>query len=926
MVKSASGATLHNRAACVYSHALKPVWHWIASRCPSVMLGGLVVALTEAAWLVRDGYALNARRASLVLASSIVALLCATLLAEGVYALAARISDRWAPVLVALLSLPGVIAVTISLFSGGMIREMPGVACMRVGFALVVCGGIAVAVYAVPAVLHARSARAARLIFFVLATIAFSYVDNHILVGLYPAFHFIAMACTLYAAAVFARLVFPSKELVQAWRLLPTIVAAAVAAWLWTWNTPSAQYLATYSNGIPPKLRRIGTTLLHPLPATQPAPLADRHVADIRLRPTSHPEIDRIRQQAQNIVLVVIDALRADYVGKMHNGKSLTPHLDGLKQESIAFTTVYSPGSFTGKAMPSLMSSFSVPVVDTISNFDVSLVSWLEHLSRDGRRSFANGLCDHVGRSAMFRVKVPPCFGAEAIGTKDGLNPHLVDELLQFSERAEGPFAVYTHWLDAHVSSRKLESYSAKVALLDSRVGDLIEGLRKAGLWETTMLVVTSDHGYYLGENNRRANGGCCADIQMRTPLIVRLPGSSFSGTSTDTLVSTSQVPATILDVLKPEGGTPVGAESLLHTLYFADRSAPRLVYSGDDVIGMARMGTHKLYWNRHRDLHLLYDLDADPSEELPIDDPDVMRQIEERLSVERQRHTEQSVSLVNAARSEIPAELLAVTLAESVEIGPLKEIAGHFWNYEPSTRTHLLETLFTRNVTHAGPALAAIERRPEDPDDRLLLVMQAFASVPDACDELASGLPNLDLRAKVFLAEVVAKLPEECLTMILAPLERAIADVHATHPDVQSDESRFVAVAAYTLAKRLGPALPVSLRFILRDVLLDFMKTNSSISTLENTFVAQGHLLQALCRATTLDDIDLLASIPVTARTGRELFEKCAASDHEECRTILIKVAETIPRPQLEYLVRRITLMPKSRWASDFEAAAAAR
>ena len=100
----------------------------------------------------------------------------------------------------------------------------------------------------------------------------------------------------------------------------------------------------------------------------------------------------------------------------------------------------------------------------------------------------------------MFRVKMPPCFGAETIGTKDGLNAHLVDELLQFSERAEGPFAVYTHWLDVHVSSRKLESYSAKVALLDSRVGDLIEGLRKAGLWETTMLVVTSDHGYYLGE------------------------------------------------------------------------------------------------------------------------------------------------------------------------------------------------------------------------------------------------------------------------------------------------------------------------------------------------------------------------------------------------------------------------------------------
>jgi hypothetical protein len=526
----------------------------------------------------------------------------------------------------------------------------------------------------------------------------------------------------------------------------------------------------------------------------------------------------------------------------------------------------------------------------------------------------------------MFRIDVADCFGAETIGSTNGRDDNLVSEVLAFAGQQQSSFAVYTHWLDAHVPYTEIETYPEMVRRVDSRLGNLMSGLRAAGLWENTLFVVTADHGYFLGEGNRRANGGCCSDIQMRVPLIVRLPRSRFAGQQVETLVTTAQVPVTIVDLLAPDRRPPVGAESLLRTLYASDGSAPPAVYAGDDTRGMLRTGSHKLFWDTQRDVSLVYDLTADPRERSPVTAPSVVRDLELQLSRARERHAEQSVFLIKEAKATIPAEVLKVALAEDIDLRLLSDLMSRFWQYKSETRLYLVETIFVRDVKDAGPALESVVRDQDQPDDDLLDVMLPFVSVPGACDELAQKVRALEPHAKSLLGEVIVGLPDECLSMLLEPLQDEIERVHATTPPLDSDEGRFVTLATYGLAQRLGANSSESMKRVLRDVHNQHAATRTSLSTLRDVYFDSADLMLALDAVTTFDDLAILETLTITAHSSRRLYQKCAAATDKRCESILLDIARKARGSDLAFIVADLENRPASSWSEEFRATARSR
>jgi iduronate 2-sulfatase len=75
-------------------------------------------------------------------------------------------------------------------------------------------------------------------------------------------------------------------------------------------------------------------------------------------------------------------------------------------------------------------------------------------------------------------------------------------------------------------------AYYACISYVDAQVGRLIDGLRAAGLWENTIVVFTSDHGWHLGEHSvwtKRTN----YELDTRVPLIIRVPGETSRRTAT---------------------------------------------------------------------------------------------------------------------------------------------------------------------------------------------------------------------------------------------------------------------------------------------------------------------------------------------------------------------------------------------------------
>ncbi len=90
--------------------------------------------------------------------------------------------------------------------------------------------------------------------------------------------------------------------------------------------------------------------------------------------------------------------------------------------------------------------------------------------------------------------------------------------------------------------------YDADLAAADHAVGELVRALESAGLFEDTLIVLTSDHGELLGENGRFSHQLYVDEPLMHVPMILKLPHGRRAGTLVDSpLVSNLDVYATVL-------------------------------------------------------------------------------------------------------------------------------------------------------------------------------------------------------------------------------------------------------------------------------------------------------------------------------------------------------------------------------------------
>jgi iduronate 2-sulfatase len=90
--------------------------------------------------------------------------------------------------------------------------------------------------------------------------------------------------------------------------------------------------------------------------------------------------------------------------------------------------------------------------------------------------------------------------------------------------------------------------YYASVSFVDACFGELMRGLTRLGLDQNTIVVVWGDHGWKLGEH-----GSWCKqtnyDIDVRVPLLVRVPGQGFTAGRCDQLVELVDLYPTLCDV-----------------------------------------------------------------------------------------------------------------------------------------------------------------------------------------------------------------------------------------------------------------------------------------------------------------------------------------------------------------------------------------
>lgn len=178
--------------------------------------------------------------------------------------------------------------------------------------------------------------------------------------------------------------------------------------------------------------------------------------------------------------------------------------------------------------------------------------------------------------------------------------------------------------------------YRSAVPHLDAQMGDFFDELKRRGLYDPALIVVTSDHGEEFREHGRFIHSQPY-DETIRVPLFVKLPDSRRAGTRVTEVVETVDVMPTILDVL----GLPVPdlaqGESALELVAGAARPDDDAVTS-QDTINLSRYGLRttgvKLIMDLATGRRELYDVQRDPREliDLAGERGELADDMEERL------------------------------------------------------------------------------------------------------------------------------------------------------------------------------------------------------------------------------------------------------------------------------------------------------
>ena len=95
---------------------------------------------------------------------------------------------------------------------------------------------------------------------------------------------------------------------------------------------------------------------------------------------------------------------------------------------------------------------------------------------------------------------------------------------------------------------KALQGYYASVSYMDKQVGRLLDGVKKMGLTDNTIIVFTSDHGYNLGQHTYWQKQSLFEDT-LRVPLIISAPWLKTKGQRTKQIVELIDIYPTLADL-----------------------------------------------------------------------------------------------------------------------------------------------------------------------------------------------------------------------------------------------------------------------------------------------------------------------------------------------------------------------------------------
>ncbi|GAB4154664.1 MAG: sulfatase [Planctomycetota bacterium] len=199
----------------------------------------------------------------------------------------------------------------------------------------------------------------------------------------------------------------------------------------------------------------------------------------------------------------------------------------------------------------------------------------------------------------------------------------VAEDLTKTDVKADPPPGLSGDHLTRWYYRRYMQDYLACVQSVDDNVGRLIDWLDQHGLGENTMVVYTSDNGFFLGDHGFY-DKRFMYEESMRVPLLIRWPGHVAPGSSCSELVTNADLAPTFLAAAGAEipaevQGSDLGpllagcAEGWRDSIYYRYYEYPR-PHRVRPHYGV-RTRTHKLIYYPDLCVGELFDLERDPKE-----------------------------------------------------------------------------------------------------------------------------------------------------------------------------------------------------------------------------------------------------------------------------------------------------------------------
>ncbi len=281
----------------------------------------------------------------------------------------------------------------------------------------------------------------------------------------------------------------------------------------------------------------------------------------------------------KNVIVVLLDTLRADRMGYAGYARTTTPRLDELASEGAFLENAYAPTSWTRPSTATLHTGLE-PLehqVHTRRDHLAPRFTTLAERLRDvgyATTAFTSNpnILTYWGFHQGFERFVD--VDADQWVHNDDVARMIDLALEELGRVRDRPFFLYLHVNQIHAPYVPPETdlaavggdaaipsdlYDGEIHFADREVGRLWERIRSLSLDDRTLLVVAGDHGEEFGEHGGTYHGRTLYEEVLRVPVFLRYPEAIPRGSRVAWPVPLSALYSLVLDLLGFGGGVGAG-------------------------------------------------------------------------------------------------------------------------------------------------------------------------------------------------------------------------------------------------------------------------------------------------------------------------------------------------------------------------------